>query len=631
VTDFSLFTNSNGTRTSGPANNAVSAGQTLTFGVEFTVTKRVWLKTAILWRNDSRCSGTPTFQLYQVNSSSSGTAIAGGAGTMPSGNYGGWGYGRTNPLMLSPGITYKMAMVIPNYYHSTRNQFWSGQVYANGLGNNGVISAPSAQASRSGKQMSYVYGNGYPNSDDSDTNFWVDVTVTDVDPTAVLLLGSKGSKGKYGQVNLGLGASQTAFKRVSKASAQTMHFAAVGFYQFSSSVRSALDLALDALGGDTYHHTDEIQVDLDLPLGSTSSAFKTVPQHDEAVLGLHTLRLGDFFRNVAHSVRDSLLINHWSEANGRFKQAAGMDAEQLSATAMGGLFLTAIGDHARGHLNIRHLRSFRVKNHDVLGPNYEGPRQVMGYKPYAELGDDAHTNPPTVIDQPGSWAAVLFKMRYGEPVGDDVDSLRKWNYTKIVSDPDHSLYGAQFIGYSRTVSANGYQTYARPSLAAAAWAILAASDVRGVLAIDAPRRPTATAIVLQSVPQPSEGRFKLAVSWLLDDGDQATYYEVSFEKVDGTGKWVPVFPQSTTGPLVSVLEGSRYVVRALIPAPDHSTSFRARIRVRNAEWGTSYSQAIPADRLAIRHFLDEDDLNQGVSGGVSWTSESPWRWLSPES
>lgn len=178
----------------------------------------------------------------------------------------------------------------------------------------------------------------------------------------------------------------------------------------------------------------------------------------------------------------------WSDTRGRFTETTTTDAESLWVDALGGLYWLARGNTDRARATVRQLKRYRLRGAAVAAPHYSGPTGVRGYKPYADGGANPHQNPPGVIDQPGTWAALLFLMRFGEPVGDDVAALLRWQQTTITTDPGHALSGAQFLRYSATATANGYSLRARPHVESAAWGYLLTWGGRNLLVSD--RRAT---------------------------------------------------------------------------------------------------------------------------------------------
>lgn len=186
----------------------------------------------------------------------------------------------------------------------------------------------------------------------------------------------------------------------------------------------------------------------------------------------------------AATLRTALRTTYWSEPRGRWRETASSDAESLWADVLGGLFWLAVGDLDRARAVVRQLKRYRVHGVSVGAPHYAGPSGLTGYKPYANGGTTPHVNPPAVIDQAGTWAALLFLMRYGEPVGDDVAALLRWQQTTIGTDPTHDLYGAQFLRYSGDATSGGYGLRARPHVESAAWGHLLTWGGRDILTSD---------------------------------------------------------------------------------------------------------------------------------------------------
>jgi hypothetical protein len=295
------------------------------------------------------------------------------------------------------------------------------------------------------------------------------------------------------------------------------------------------------------------------------------------------------YGDVAASFRTALTgSSYWIAAQGRFRESPSTDAESLWADVLGGLFLLAIRDRAKARQVIQHLKRFRVKGATVGAPHYTGPAGLIGYKPFADLGDLLpHLAPPAVIDQAGTWAAVLFKLRYGEPAGDDVQALYRWQQTVISADPAGNLYAAQFLRYSANATTGGYALRARPHLASAAWGHLLAAGARALFAPDPLGSPTVVNPGLVSSTDAATGRLSLRITWQAGTAVPAVAYEAIVEQsVNGGTSWSAAAQGSLSGSLASVASPDSFAVAWATVVPENpSTLFRVRIRLRNAAFG----------------------------------------------
>jgi hypothetical protein len=306
----------------------------------------------------------------------------------------------------------------------------------------------------------------------------------------------------------------------------------------------------------------------------------------------------------AQALRTALLGTLWDEGAKRFRESVASDAESLWATTMGGLFALAIGDRVKARHLIHHLKRFRVKGAQISAPHYAGPGSLIGYKPFADMGTTgAHVNPPTVIDQAGTWAAVLFKQRYGEPTGDDVASLYRWAQTAITSDPTHDLYSPQFLSHSANATTAPYSLRARPHLAPAAWGHVLAAGARNLFVPDPLPGPSASGPSLSISFDHASGRYILRYGWHADLAVSAAAYEALVEQsTDGGSAWSAASSGTVTAPLGTAVDASGganafAATWSTVPPENAATLFRVRIRLRNASigaWTTSPSVGLPA-------------------------------------
>jgi hypothetical protein len=298
------------------------------------------------------------------------------------------------------------------------------------------------------------------------------------------------------------------------------------------------------------------------------------------------------YATAAQNVRTALLADCWVASPGRWKEASDADAESLHATVMGGLFALAIGDQAKARASIRHLKRFRVKNAGVSAPHYAGPTGLLGYKTYADAGSAPHTSPPAVIDQEGTWLGVLFKMRYGEPIGDDVVSLYRWGQNSISADPTHDLYSPQFLRYSGNATTAPYNLRARPHLAVGSWGHILANGGRALLVPDPLPAPVPTEMGLSVAFDSASGRYQFRYTWKADPSVPAVAYEaVAEQSTDSEVTWSAASSGSVQGQLGGAADLSvgtnGFSATWSTPPPDNAgTRYRVRVRLRNAAFGS---------------------------------------------
>lgn len=170
--------------TNGPA--AVNAGAQATRGLEFYVTSSAWLTALHLYKGGTNGTGTVRGRLYTVNSGgTSGTAVTGTDVTF-TGFGNGWNTATLpNAVALSPNQRYRAAILSQTWESETQGYFTTGAGSA-GI-TNGPLVIPNRANSTGTRQGSYNIATtlGFPGSDPIGAYYWVDVTVTDVDPTVL--------------------------------------------------------------------------------------------------------------------------------------------------------------------------------------------------------------------------------------------------------------------------------------------------------------------------------------------------------------------------------------------------------------------------------------------------------------
>lgn len=293
------------------------------------------------------------------------------------------------------------------------------------------------------------------------------------------------------------------------------------------------------------------------------------------------------YSTAAATVKAALLANHWMADQNRFREDLGRDREALEATAFGGLFLLAIGDRTRATYCLQALKRFKTKTAQISAAHYTGPSGLVGYVPYANGGPvQGYVNPPNTIYQAGTWVAILFKMRYGEPVGDDIDSLMRWHGNQITGDPQGKLYGAQFITQSTAWPA--YSIYPQPNQGAAAWAYLLSRGARDMFLADPLPVPAVGSLAMTMTLDPASSRLFFRYTWT-GSAPCAAFEAVPEQSTDGTN-WTPATPNTITGSVepVRLVPGGAESFAASWTAPNPGNPamrYRIRVRLRNASFG----------------------------------------------
>lgn len=166
--------------TDGPA-SSVTDNQQLTLAMEFAVSTAAWVTHLHFWRGDTSVTGTITGRIWRAESAAAGTLMTADATFTLSGT--GWHtVALATPLALEVGRRYKVAVTFPNRWTLTGG-YWTSGPGAAGI-TNGILTARSAADGING-QGSYTPGpaDTYPTTSGVGGNYWVDVTVTDTDPT----------------------------------------------------------------------------------------------------------------------------------------------------------------------------------------------------------------------------------------------------------------------------------------------------------------------------------------------------------------------------------------------------------------------------------------------------------------
>ncbi len=216
------------------------------------------------------------------------------------------------------------------------------------------------------------------------------------------------------------------------------------------------------------------QYDANDQLGSTPVQWASTEHNIDAYFFLRDLGYATGeprFASAAQLVKTSLLSHHWNAAEGRFDQGIGDAAESLDLGSWGGLFLLAVGEDAKATQSATWMERFRLTGTQITrstdpgsyNTTYTSPGPIAGYQPYGA----GYVDPPATVWAEGTWGAVLFKMRRGQDVTTDLESLQRLQ----AADPQGG-----FVQVTAGRSASPYEFHVWPAVAGTGWAALVAHD-----------------------------------------------------------------------------------------------------------------------------------------------------------
>jgi hypothetical protein len=182
MTDYSVF----GALT-GPT-DVVADDAPYTMGLEFDVDEICWLKKIEFWQASGGSPSTSTRKalLFSVTDATTGVNINLGDNDFPA-TVNGWNsFVPTTPPQVSPGTVYRACVYHPDgRYSATSNYFSSGD------GADPIITGPvrvmDADLATGGDQCSFVNNvtPQFPTASFNSTFYWINIVLTDVDPTIV--------------------------------------------------------------------------------------------------------------------------------------------------------------------------------------------------------------------------------------------------------------------------------------------------------------------------------------------------------------------------------------------------------------------------------------------------------------
>lgn len=193
--------------TNGPNTSAADA-QPVNAATEFEVTSTAWV-TALRYYRGTVSANAANLRLYRVDSDTTGTVLAELLSPVLSGV--GWQEFAVTPVPLVIGQRYRVAGHFLGEFTATGGYFNPGGPGDAGI-TNGFLYAPNAASAVGGDQGSFNYDAvpRMPDTSFSGGNYWLDVVVTDVDPTAPAPSGA-------GTTTVALATSTAGAKRVDVA------------------------------------------------------------------------------------------------------------------------------------------------------------------------------------------------------------------------------------------------------------------------------------------------------------------------------------------------------------------------------------------------------------------------------
>lgn len=279
--------------------------------------------------------------------------------------------------------------------------------------------------------------------------------------------------------------------------------------------------------------------------------------------------------DITGDIAKTLDNNHWVPELRRFTKSLGTSDRDTRADIWGGLYQLATEQRDRAKLSLRSLAYAKAVGVPLTGSYYGGATGLAGYLP-------ANTSGAHAIDHELTWAAMLFKSRYGDPIGDDIAAMRRWT---AVTPPTP---GGQFLGFS--APAGGL--IVRPTSAVAAQALLVAQRVRLFWPTPIPG-PRVVASQL-TVTRLAAGGYQFTYEWAPEDERQPTFYEAVAERsFDNGATWVQMPSRSRSGQISGVrrtpdsiwpwLYGGSWTESGPLSS---STVTRVNIRMRAHDFGS---------------------------------------------
>ena len=290
---------------------------------------------------------------------------------------------------------------------------------------------------------------------------------------------------------------------------------------------------------------------------------------------LHRTTGVDSWGDVAASISTALQTTHWDATRRRFVLKAGSTARDTRADIWGGLYQIASGQRGEARLSLRSLAYAKRTDVDLDDSHFTGPTDLAGYLP-------TNTGGTITLDHEATWAALLFRAAYGEPVGEDLTLMRRW--TAATPNP-----WAQFLNYSTDAGA----LIVRPAVSVAAQALMMAQGT--TLFRSGPAVPPSVVATRLAVTKLANGGYQFAYEWVPEDERQPTAFEVVPERsFDNGATWVAMPSRSRKGQISQIRQQTSpttsswpYGASWTESGPlTNSTVTRVNIRMRAKEFGS---------------------------------------------
>ncbi|HMH70097.1 MAG TPA: DUF4082 domain-containing protein [Candidatus Saccharimonadales bacterium] len=175
--------------TDGPA-SAFNDSNPISQGTEFFVSSPAWVTKIWYWRATVAMGAGPDpvlGQIYRIDGGGLATPLIGTPVEFAAPVILGWQSVSITPILLTSIQRYKTVVYYPTgeYTATPGNNYWT----TGGPGETGITNGPLTAvngADANDGQSSYHIGVGlqYPTNSSSAPNFWIDVSVTDTDPTS---------------------------------------------------------------------------------------------------------------------------------------------------------------------------------------------------------------------------------------------------------------------------------------------------------------------------------------------------------------------------------------------------------------------------------------------------------------
>jgi hypothetical protein len=177
VTDYSIWT------TDGPFTS--SADDPVNLGTQFSVSTQAWVIGLRYFRGATNVN-PDELRLWRADSAAAGTSLA--SVIPPAAVTLGWQVVPLGaPVELTPGQIYKSVGHFPDHYVATSG-YWTSGDGAAGL-TNGILTAQNNDNALGGQgTFKYGAGNQFPDGTFNGGGYWVDVLVTDVDPSGGIIV-----------------------------------------------------------------------------------------------------------------------------------------------------------------------------------------------------------------------------------------------------------------------------------------------------------------------------------------------------------------------------------------------------------------------------------------------------------